>query len=290
MKKLIFTIFLSLLFCFPTYGADKKIPELTALEAKPASDDKLVVYDSSTGITKRVDYTYLEDIKNVNLYGGLTAAVTAIGATETTLLITDSQIVAADLSIPTTMQLFITRGGDIAVAGGEVLTINGTILAGAYQIFSGAGTVTYSGTGIFLGTWISGGDDSIIVDIGDFGTLTGGLVVFTSAGDITLTTTQMGGGLLIMTAAGEVTLPDLCDSASGYNILIRARDVGEQVEVVLTDATDLFVLSDGTELTANDELDLALPAGSQVGLVCWETGKWYVVSEKGIATDGGVPD
>ena len=93
-----------------------------------------------------------------------------------------------------------------------------------------------------------------------------------------------------MTAAGEVTLPDVCDSATGANILIRARDVNEQVEVVLTDSGDAFVLPDGTVLTADNELDLATAAGSQAGIVCWETGKWYVVSEKGTVTDGGAAD
>lgn len=144
-------------FCFPAYGADQKISELTALGAKPASDDELVIYDSSTGLTKKVDYTYLEDIKNVNLYGGLTAAVASIGATETTLLITDAQTVTANLSIPTTMQLFITRGGDVTVSAGKVLTINGTILAGAYQIFGSTGTITFSGSGVAYDNWWSSG-------------------------------------------------------------------------------------------------------------------------------------
>ncbi len=82
MRKYILAAILSLLLCFPVYGADQKISELTALGAKPASDDELVIYDSSAGSTKKVDYSYLEDIKNVNLYGGLTAAVASVGATE----------------------------------------------------------------------------------------------------------------------------------------------------------------------------------------------------------------
>lgn len=158
MKRLLFIIFLSLSLCFPVYGADQKISELTDLAAKPASDDELVIFDSSTGLTKKVDYTYFEDIKNVNLYGGLTAAVGSIGATETTLLITDSQTIVDDLSIPTTMQLVVTRGGDISVVAGKVLTINGTISAGAYQIFSGTGIVTFSGTGLESGAWDNSGD------------------------------------------------------------------------------------------------------------------------------------
>ncbi len=169
MRKYIIAIFLSLLLCFSVYGADQKISELTALGAKPASDDELVIYDSSTGATKKVDYTYFEDIKNVNLYGGLTAAVASIGTTEATVLITDTQTVTDSLSIPTTMQLFITRGGDMAISSGKVLTINGSILAGSYQIFSGSGTVTFSGTGIEYGAWKASGTDAIRGKVTDLG-------------------------------------------------------------------------------------------------------------------------
>ncbi len=142
-----------------------------------------------------------------------------------------------------------------------------------------------TGTVALTGAAIDAGANTIVTT----GKISGAVNVFTSAGNVTPSTPQIYGGVLIMTAAGQVTLPDVCDSATGANILIRARDVSEQVEVGLTDSNDLFVLTDGTELTANDELDLATPAGSQVGLVCWETGKWYVVSEKGTATDGGTP-
>jgi len=171
MRKYI-SFLIALFLCFqiglatPSYGADQKISELTDLAAKPASDDKLVIYDSSTGSTKRVDYTYLEDIKNVNLYGGLTAAVASFGSTEVTLLITDAQTVTDNLSIPTTMQLFINRGGDLAVSSGKILTINGSILAGAYQIFSGSGTVAFSGNGIaYNNWWATGGSTYTAGDI-----------------------------------------------------------------------------------------------------------------------------
>jgi hypothetical protein len=169
MKRLLLILFLSLSLCFPAYGADGTITEQTALGAKPASDDELVIWDSSTGSTKKVDYTYFEDIKNVNLYGGLTAAVASLSTTEVSLRITDSQTVTDNLSIPTTMQLVIDRGGDIAISAGKVLTVNGTIRAGSYQIFSGSGTVTFSGSGIEYGAWKSGGTDAIRGKVTDLG-------------------------------------------------------------------------------------------------------------------------
>ncbi len=164
MKRLILSIFISLLLCFPAYAAEGTIAEQPALGAEPASDDEFMVWDTSTGVNKKVDYAYMNPIKNVNIYGGLAAAVAAIGVTETTLLISDSQTVAANLSIPATIQLFIIRGGNISVSVGKILTINGTVLAGAYQIFAGTGTVIYNGSGVEYGVWKSGGNNTIIID------------------------------------------------------------------------------------------------------------------------------
>lgn len=126
-------------------------------------------------------------------------------------------------------------------------------------------------------------------DVDTTGDIQGGANILTSAGNISPSEAQMN-SYLIMTAAGEVTLPDVCDSATGKWMKVKARDVNEQVEMVVTGAEDLWVLSDGTETTANDEADLALPAGSWAVFVCMETNKWYVDSENGTVTDGGVPD
>jgi hypothetical protein len=121
------------------------------------------------------------------------------------------------------------------------------------------------------------------------GTIRGSINVITDADGIALTAAQMN-SYLIMTGAGEVTLPDVCDSATGAWVKVKARDASEQVEMVVTDTSDLWVLSDGTETTANDEADLATPAGSWAVFVCLETNKWYVDGENGTVTDGGVPD
>jgi hypothetical protein len=126
-------------------------------------------------------------------------------------------------------------------------------------------------------------------DIDASGSIQGAINVITDADGISLTNAQMN-SYLIMTGAGEVTLPDVCDSATGKWIKVKARDAAEQVEMVVTDTSDLWVLSDGTETTANDEADLATAAGSWAVFICLETNKWYVDGENGTVTDGGVPD
>ena len=56
------------------------------------------------------------------------------------------------------------------------------------------------------------------------------------------------------------------------------------------DASNLFVLLDGTELDPADELDMASGAGKWVCVACYEAEHWYVTSQNGIATDGEAAD
>lgn len=156
MKQLL-TLILALLIAFPAYGADSTISGFPDLGEKPATDDEFLLWDSSTGTTKKVDFSEMSDINNVDIYGGLTAAVASLGSTEITVLVDTAQTVTDNLSIPTTMALVVLRDGDISVSAGKILTINGHILAGAYQIFSGTGTVTNNSASIIYGAWSSGG-------------------------------------------------------------------------------------------------------------------------------------
>lgn len=161
LNKFLLIFLLSLSLAFPSFAADSTITGLTDLAGVPATDDEFAVWDTSTTSTKKVSYAYIATFPNADAYGGLTSAVAAIGATETTVLINTAQTVSDDLTVPATMSLFIVRGGSISVANTKTLTINGTVIAGSYQIFTGTGTTTYSGTGISYGKWWSGGDDSV---------------------------------------------------------------------------------------------------------------------------------
>lgn len=71
------------------------------------------------------------------------AAITAISTDEVTLIVNEAETVAADVTVPTNVSLFFAKGGSLAVANTKTVTINGDIIAGSYQIFSGAGDVTF---------------------------------------------------------------------------------------------------------------------------------------------------
>jgi hypothetical protein len=93
------------------------------------------------------------DVRN---YASINAAVTAIGSTETTLLVPNAQTLAGNLTTPSTLTLKILQGGSIVKASTHTLTINGPFEAGLYQVFSGfsAGDVTGLGNAeaIWFGT------------------------------------------------------------------------------------------------------------------------------------------
>lgn len=69
----------------------------------------------------------------------LAVVINALGARESTLTIFKQYAVTDDLTIPTNITLKFLQGGSVTITGGEVLTINGHVEAGLYQIFEGAG-------------------------------------------------------------------------------------------------------------------------------------------------------
>ncbi len=74
-------------------------------------------------------------------YDTFADAITAIGANERTLLISQEKAVSADVTVPSNVTLWFIPDGSLAIATGEVVTINGQIPPGFNHIFSGAGTV-----------------------------------------------------------------------------------------------------------------------------------------------------
>lgn len=102
---------------------------------------------------------------DVRSYDNLNAALSAIGAATTTLVVSDAQTLTANLTIPSTLKLLIQQGGSIDGDDTYTLTINGPFEAGPYQVFSGftAGDVTF-GNGtiseVLSAWWGDVGDDS----------------------------------------------------------------------------------------------------------------------------------
>ena len=125
------------------------------------------------------------------------------------------------------------------------------------------------------------------------GTLTGGAGVIFDADGVVLTTADLD-KMIVMTGPGEVALPDMTaaelSSTEVHYVIVFVRDAAEQVEVVVTDATELIVLPGGTALDAGDEANMPTTAMSMATFVYLETGKWYCTSSNGTVTDGGVAD
>ena len=96
--------------------------------------------------------------RNVNSYGGLQSAVTAIGAGNANILITDIQniITGNSATIGPNTRLHITPGSGISVHSGASLFIYGPIVAGPYRIIYGSGDSVFgvnAHAGIFYDIW-----------------------------------------------------------------------------------------------------------------------------------------
>jgi hypothetical protein len=130
--------------------AQADIPELTT--ASGPTFDHLHI----TNTIESADIQTLGPWVDVRRYASFAAAITAIGATETTLLIPTAQTVGADVTVPETTTLRFLRGGKITVSAGYIVTINGQIEAGSFQIFSGADTSNLLTNGDFATNDLTG--------------------------------------------------------------------------------------------------------------------------------------
>lgn len=118
-----------------------------------------------------IGYTALTGVTLADYGGDLAAAVSGIGSTETTLYIDTDCTVTGNLTIPATIALDIKRSGAINPNSGVTVTINGAVLAGAYAIFGGSGTVAVNTYPKLKAWWGSGTITGIIatVDVGTIG-------------------------------------------------------------------------------------------------------------------------
>ena len=151
--------------------------------------------------------------------------------------------------------------------------------------------VDSTGNVSFQGTAADSDFTNLTGDIRTLGTLQGRAKITADADGINLDDSYIG-SIILMTGAGEVGFPDCDQDLIGGFITIWVRDVSEQVEVAMYGDTtnDLFVLSDGTNLDANDEADLTTAGNQKFCFMCAEINKWYVYSEDGTITDGGAAD
>ncbi len=104
--------------------------------ARPVLDGGLLA-DAGTLATGEVSNAQ----KSPQTKNSFDAAVAAAGNTDCAVVITPGiWMISNDLVVPSNVTLKVERGAVITIADGKVLTINGTIEAGTYRIFSCIGT------------------------------------------------------------------------------------------------------------------------------------------------------
>lgn len=94
------------------------------------------------------------------------SALTTVGASNDVALwfSPGTWTITDDLTITSNVTMEVPAGATFSITAGKTLTIQGPIRAGAYQIFSGSGTVSYSGPGVYNNEWESGGSGTKIPD------------------------------------------------------------------------------------------------------------------------------
>ncbi len=148
MKKFLASIFLLLFLIAPVYA--QKINNLDP-QTTPSYEDFTAILHNPAGPnpvtqkTSAADFAKALGWVDARSYASINAAVAAIGSTQTTLFVSHEQPLAASLTIPSTLSLYIPKGGMIVKASTYTLTINGPFFAGLYQVFSGfrVGDVTF---------------------------------------------------------------------------------------------------------------------------------------------------
>lgn len=84
------------------------------------------------------------NVDDVRYYGTISNAIASIPSTQSkTLFVTNEQVVASNLTIPSNISIVVLKGGSFAISSGVTLTINGPFKAGLFQVISGSGTVTF---------------------------------------------------------------------------------------------------------------------------------------------------
>jgi len=262
---------------------------------KDSSDTTIWTVDNVDGKGEKV-------LTSIGDYGdSLNTAIATIGATETTLVIDTDVTLTANATIPATMELFVTRSGQI-ILNGKTLVINGYIRAGPYQIFTiGAGTLTINTDFYEHDQWRDGaGDDWLptnddAVDLGDAthefkdgyfdgtiytdaisnsGSTTTSIVYitpetesFTTEGDMTLTN-----GIVLLSGDDDSDNDDidLQDGTTGTILyLIAAANI---------DADDTVTIDTTTDSTCTNCPAIVFDTLGENAQLVWTGSTWVVIS------------
>ena len=84
-----------------------------------------------------------ESVPDVEHFGGLEAAVSAIGSTPMTVSVTTDQTITGALSIPSTLNLYIPHKISISAASAQTITVEGIIIAPRVQFVGSNVTLSF---------------------------------------------------------------------------------------------------------------------------------------------------
>lgn len=113
------------------------VPEGTGISPNASG----VVYDpAGTGAVATTVQAVLRKVERTSGYSTFSAAVTAAAGKT---LIVDSAVTTDTLTIGTTVDVEVIKGGGITVNSGQTLTINGTFDAPLFTVFAGTGSVVF---------------------------------------------------------------------------------------------------------------------------------------------------
>jgi hypothetical protein len=112
----------------------------------------------------RVRDTASQAERFISEHASLSAAVSTLGSTETTLVVDTQQSVGSSLTIPANITLRVTNTGSFSIGSSQTLTIQSAIIAPPRQIFLGSGVARFTGNtrlaGVYANWWGAKGDDS----------------------------------------------------------------------------------------------------------------------------------
>ncbi len=191
-----------------------------------ASANGDTVIDSATSL----NVTNAIEGKNVKLTAVGAVETASINATQGSVRVTGSSILATDVSAVTTLNVESSASGislDSAMAGGNLSLVSKGSLTVRNQVRS-SGSVTASGTVVDIGTAASGGPLDIQSQSGNLtlnAASSNSTLVLKSAANLEVVDTLTATGQVNLTAAGALKTGSLASGASNISVIGQSVDV-----------------------------------------------------------------
>lgn len=182
----------------PDYG-------VTALSVAPVSASSPIAVGDNDLRVNNETHVGAAILAYAHTYSSISSALTDIGVGGGTLVIATSQVISANLTIPSNVTLKFVSDGRLSINFGVVVTIQGPIEAPPKWIFQGTGTVVFTDNrkldGIYLQWWGATGNGISVQD----GVSTSASTTISSASS-TFTSADVG-KVFIMQGAGAAGAP-----------------------------------------------------------------------------------